>query len=207
MKQEWLEFLEQAGAEIDNNKVSHFGNPNRELRVLHTGLIMADLSHLGVISAYGDDASTFLQGQLTNDINQVDLQHSQLSAYCTPKGRILSNFRIFKRQQTYYLRLPQEQLENTLKRLQMFILMAKITMEDSTNALVHIGVSGPDADQQLQSLIPQIPDEPDAVSQCDGYTVIKLSGPHPRFEIYGELEPMTKLWQHLDVHAAPVGAD
>ena len=207
MKQEWLEFLEQAGAEIDNNKVSHFGNPDRELRVLHTGLVMADLSHLGLISAYGEEASNFLQGQLTNDIKQVDLEHSQLSAYCTPKGRILSNFRIFQRQQTYYLRLPQEQLENTLKRLQMFILMSKVTMEDSTDSLVHIGVSGPDADQQLQALVPQIPDQVDGVSQCEGYTVIKLAGHHPRFEIYGELEPISKLWQQLDVHAALVGAD
>lgn len=207
MKQEWLEFLEQAGAEIDSNRVSHFGNPTRELRVLHTGLVIADLSHLGLISAYGDDASSFLQGQLTNDIHQVDPEHSQLSAYCTPKGRILSNFRIFQRQQTCYLRLPQEQLESTLKRLQMFILMSKVTMEDSTDALVHIGVSGPDADQHLQSLIPQIPDELDGVSQFEGYTVIKLSGPHPRYEIYGELEAMKKLWQQLDVHAAPVGAD
>lgn len=207
MKQEWLEFLEQAGAEIDNNKVNHFGNPDSELRVLHTGLVMADLSHLGLISAYGDDASTFLQGQLTNDINQVDLEHSQLSAYCTPKGRILSNFRIFKRQETYYLRLPQEQLESSLKRLQMFILMSKITMEDSTDSLVHIGISGPDADKHLQQFIPQIPDQDDGVSQCNDYTVIKLAGPHPRFEVYGELEPMTHLWQHMDVHAAPIGAD
>ena len=207
MKQEWLEFLEQAGAEIDNNKVSHFGNPDSELRVLHTGLVMADLSHLGLISAYGEEATTFLQGQLTNDIKQVDLEHSQLSAYCTPKGRILSNFRIFKRKETYYLRLPQEQLESSLKRLQMFILMAKITMKDSTDALVHIGLSGPEADKHLQALIPEIPEQIDGVSQSNDYTVIKLAGPHPRYEIYGELEPMSKLWQHLDVHAAPVGAD
>ncbi|MCW8956858.1 MAG: folate-binding protein YgfZ [Gammaproteobacteria bacterium] len=207
MKQEWLEFLEQAGAEIDNNKVNHFGNPDSELRVLHTGLVMADLSHLGLISAYGDDAATFLQGQLTNDIKLVDLQHSQLSACCTPKGRILSNFRIFKRQETLYLRLPQEQLESSLKRLQMFILMSKVTMEDSTDSLVHIGLSGPDADQHLQQFIPEIPELVDGVSQCNDYTVIKLAGPHPRFEIYGELEPMSKLWQHLDVHAALVGAD
>ena len=206
MKPEWLEFLNNAGAEISDNTVLSFGNPEREQRMLHTGLIISDLSHLGLISVYGEDASTFLQGQLTNDIRDISLQHSQMSAYCTPKGRMLSNFRIFKREDTYYLRLPREQLEATLKRLHMFVLMSKATLEDSSDALVHFGVSGPNAEEHLGDMIDDLPKNADDVSQSNGYTVIRLAGLHPRFEIYGELDAMVNLWNHLDVHAAPAGA-
>ncbi|MCW9012920.1 MAG: folate-binding protein YgfZ [Gammaproteobacteria bacterium] len=206
MKPEWLDFLTNAGAEITDYTVNSFGNPERERQVTKTGLIICDLSHLGLISVYGDDAATFLQGQLTNDIRDVSLQHSQLSAYCTPKGRMLSNFRIFKREDTYYLRLPREQLETSLKRIHMFVLMSKATLEDSSDALVHIGVSGQNAEEHLAGMIPDLPKNIDDVTQCKGYTVIRLAGPHARFEIYGELEPMQALWNHLDVHAAPVGA-
>ena len=83
--------------------VGSFGNPERERRIAHTGDLFCDLSHFGIISAYGDDAAEFLQAQFTNDINQVDETHSQLSALCSPKGRMLCNFRIFRREQTYYL--------------------------------------------------------------------------------------------------------
>ena len=206
MKPEWQDFLKNAGAEIDDGTVISFGNTEREQRIINTGLVVCDLSHLGLISVYGDDAATFLQGQLTNDIRNVSLHHIQLSAYCTPKGRMLANFRIFKREDTYYLHLTQELLESTLKRIRMFILMSKVTMENSSNALVRFGVSGPTAIEHLGEAISDLPAQVDDVTQTDGYTVIRLPGIHPRFEIYGELEPMKELWGKLDVHAAPVGA-
>jgi len=206
MKAEWQNFLENAGAEIENRTVVSFGNIPREQRVIQNGLVMCDLSHLGLISVSGDDASDFLQGQLTNDIRDVSPQHSQLSAYCTPKGRVLSNFRIFKRNDIFYIRLPRSQLEETMKRLRMFVLMSKVNFEDNSDTLVHIGVSGPTAIEQLSTHIKDLPDQVDDATQCDGYTIIKLAGLHPRFEIVGELEDITNLWNKLDVHAAAVGA-
>jgi|GEM_PF-9629 len=206
MKPEWQEFLIDAGAELDTDCVTSFGNPDQEQRVIHTGLVMADLSHYGLIECYGDDTADFLQGQLTNDIRDVSPHHSQMSAYCTPKGRMLSNFRIFKRDQTIYLRLPRSLLEASLNRLKMFVLMARATLEDASDSLVRMGVSGPDATTRLAELIPKLPASVDDVSQSNGYTVIRIAGPHERYEIYGELEPMKALWTHMDVHAAPVGA-
>ncbi len=206
MKPEWQDFLKDAGAEIENNRVLSFGNINRERLVAHTGLTICDLSHMGLISVDGDDASDFLQGQLTNDIRDVSLQHSQLSAYCTHKGRMLANFRIFKREDSFYLRLPQPLLEPTLKRISMFILMSKVSIKDSSNALVGMGISGPEADQHLSGLLSPLPESVDDVSQINGYTVIRVPGVTPRYEVYGDLESIKTLWSHLDVHAAPVGA-
>lgn len=206
MKAEWQNFLENAGAEIENRSVVSFGNIPREQRVIQTGLVMCDLSHLGLISVSGEDASDFLQGQLTNDIRDVSPQHSQLSAYCTPKGRMLSNFRIFKRNDTFYLRLPRTLLEETIKRLRMFVLMSKVNFEDSSDTLVHMGVSGPTAIEQLSTHIKDLPEQVDDVTQSNGYTIIKLAGLHPRFEIYAELEAIQNLWNKLDVHVAAVGA-
>ena len=207
MKPEWLDFLNDAGAEIENNRVVSFGNIEREQRMIHSGLVICDLSHHGLISVDGEDAADFLQGQLTNDVRDVSPNHSQLSAYCTHKGRMLANFRVFKRGDSYYLCLPQSLLESTLKRISMFILMSKVSIKDGSNSLVRIGVSGPKADQQLGDLLSELPKETDDTCQTDGYTIIRCAGAMPRYEIYGELEPMKKLWGHLDVNAAPVGAD
>ena len=206
MKPDWEKILLDAGAIIENNCVSHYGNPEQERRIIHNGLLMCDLSHYGLIAAYGAEAATFLQGQLTNDIRDVSDQHSQLSAYCTPKGRMLANFRIFKREETIYLSLPQALLETTLKRLRMFLLMAKAKLEDASQALVGIGVSGPQIEKHLQSMQLTLPTAIDDVTQSQGYSIIRLGGPQPRFAIYGELNAITKLWSHLNVHAAPVGA-
>jgi len=206
MKAQWLDFLKDAGAEIEDNRVVSFGNLQREQRMIHTGLVMYDLSHHGLISVDGQDATDFLQGQLTNDVRDVSLQHSQLSAYCTHKGRMIANFRLFKRDESYFLRLPQALLEPILKRISMFILMANVIMKDSTDALVKMGVSGPKAHEQLADIIADLPQETDDATQTEGYTVIKCAGNLPRYEIYGELDAMKKLWGHLDVNAAPAGA-
>ncbi len=207
MKPAWLDFLKNAGAEIEHNKVQSFGNLERERRIVHTGLVICDLSHHGLISVDGEDAADFLQGQLTNDVRDVSLQHSQLSAYCTHKGRMLANFRLLKRNESYYLSLPQSLLESTLKRISMFILMAKVSIKDSSDAFVKMGLSGPEADKQLAELISDLPVETDDVTQVNGYTIIKCPGTLPRYEIIGELEDMKTLWGQLDVNAAPAGAD
>jgi len=207
MKPEWKSLLEDVGAEFTDNTVINYGNEERERRIITTGETLCDLSHLGLIAVYGEQASEFLQNMLSNDIHQVDKNHSQLNSLCTQKGRMLSNFRIFRRDETYYMRLPQDLLEPTLKRLKMFVLMSKATLEDASNALVRFGYAGPDADQELQSYLGAIPAEVDEVTEKSDVTVIRVPGTLPRFEIYGELEKMESLWNHLNVKAAPVGHD
>ena len=207
MKPEWKDFLNDAGAEFSNAKVDSFGNPEQERQIAHTGEILCDLSHYGLIAAYGEDAETFLQGQFTNDINNIDLTHSQLSSFCSPKGRMLANFRIFKRDETWYLSLPYELLETTLSRLRMFVMRSKVTLEDADDALVRFGLSGPKVAEQLKAITGSTPDNVDTVTQNKDYTIIRVAGIEPRFEVYGLLEGMTQLWQSLDVDAAPVGAN
>lgn len=206
MKPEWVDFLKQAGAEFENNQVASFGNIQREQRMVNTGLVLFDLSHHGLISVDGEDAADFLQGQLTNDVRDVSQQHSQLSAYCTHKGRMLANFRLFKRDDSFYLRLPQPLLESILKRISMFILMAKVSMKDSSDTLVKIGLSGPTSSEKLAELVSEVPNETDDVTQANGLTIIKCAGELPRYEIYGELEPVKTLWGKLDVNAGSAGA-
>ena len=206
MKQEWKEFLTNAGAEFDEECVATFGNPERERRIAHTGELFCDLSHFGIIATYGEDAVEFLQAQFTNDINQVDETHSQLSALCSPKGRMLCNFRIFRRENTYYLVLPYELLEAALSRLRMFVLRSRVTLEDASDALMGIGASGDKMVEHLGAITGNLPENVDESIEFKDYTIIRVAGTAPRYEIYGLLEPMKKLWQALDVHATPVGA-
>jgi len=80
----------------------------------------------------GEDAATFLQGQLTNDIYQVTNQHAIYSGFCNPKGRLIGFFIIIKFNESYLLILPRSILENIHKKLSMYILRSKVklTMQD-----------------------------------------------------------------------------
>ncbi|WJW76742.1 folate-binding protein YgfZ [Thiohalobacter sp. IOR34] len=206
MKAEWKTFLEAAGAEFDDTgKVGSYGSLKRELSVALTGNVFADLSHLALIAVHGEDAAEFLQGQLSNDIREVTPEHSQLSSYCNPKGRILATFRVFQRDGIYYLALPMELAEPILKRLQMFVLRAAVTLEEVTDTFVHIGVSGDDAPRELENLLDRLPQAVDEVVSQQLCTVLRIPGIHPRYEIYGPLDELKRLWDGLNVRFAPVG--
>ncbi len=205
MKPEWKTFLIDCGAEFEGDSLVSFGNPERERRIPPQGAILCDLSHFGLISVTGEDAEPFLQGQLTNDIHQVTDSLSQLSAYCTPQGRALATFFITKRQGTYYLSVARDLLEPTLKRLRMYVLRSKVSLEDASASLVHFGYAAPDGDKQLLEILGKAPANAYDTVQVHNLTIMRQPAPIPRFKILGELEDARKLWERLNVNAACVG--
>ncbi len=207
MKQEWTDFLINNGAEMEDCVLQHFGNPLRELKLASHGDILTDLSHTGLIAIRGDDAESYLQGQFTNDVRKVTDEHAQINGYCSPKGRLLCNFLIFKRHDSYFLRLPKELIESTIKRLKMFVLMSKVTIEDASEGQIHVGYSGPNAEKELSDLLEKVPQQDFDTVQSDELTLIRLPGINPRFEILGPLDDMKKLWDALNVRGAPVGSE
>lgn len=206
MNNEWKSFISQQGAHFANNRVSHFDGQSKYVDS-HTDNIVVDLSHYGLIKASGDDRVTFLHNQLTNDLKSLDINHSHLSGYCSPKGRMLALFRIFQRDNAYYLSLPGDTLEATLKRLRMFVLRSQVVLEDASDTLVHIGFAGPGSEIVLNSEFGQSPMSAGDVIHVDGLTIIRLPGEPARFEIFGPEPEMRELWLHLASNAIPAGAD
>lgn len=206
MKPEWKSFLIEQGAEFDGSILLHFGNPERERRIPPQGAVLCDLSHQGLISASGVDANTFLQGQLSNDINQVNAERAQISSYSSPKGRAYTTFEIMQRQGVYYLALSSDVLEAVLKRLRMFVMRSKVSLEDASESLVHFGYADPDGEQRLKTALGNYPKHVLDVVQVGNLTIVRQAASVPRFEIYGELDEARQLWNRLSVHAATVGA-
>jgi folate-binding protein YgfZ len=204
---EWRAFLARAGAVFEDDRVLHYGNPEVERRNTAIGDILTDLSHLAVLRAEGADAQSFLQGQLSNDINLVNETRAQLSSYCNAKGRMFAIFLIFRRpDNAYYLQLPAALAEPMLKRLRMFILRAKVKLEFADSGLGRIGLSGPNAETLLKNALGKTPVDIYDSFTNDDVTVVRLPGPHARFEMHASLTRLMSLWQSLSAKATPVGA-
>ncbi|MDH3947799.1 MAG: folate-binding protein [Gammaproteobacteria bacterium] len=207
MNTHWQNLLEQQGAKLNGDQVVGFGDSNAERQATASDHVIADLSHYGLIEAEGEEARDFLQNQFSNDLRLVTESQSQISAYCSPKGRMLAAFRIFQQGEKFYLRLPRSILEPTLKRLRMFIMRSKVTLEDASDKLASFGFAGPEAQQRLGEILDNIPTETNTVAENPGLSVIRLPDPTPRFEIHGEPDAAIALWNHLAQQATPVGAD
>ncbi|WP_019560753.1 MULTISPECIES: folate-binding protein YgfZ [Caldimonas] len=89
------------------------------------------LPHLGVIHASGEDAASFLHGQLTQDIVHLPRGEARLAGYCSPKGRLLATFVVWREaDDRIALVCSADLLASTLKRLSMFVLRAKVQLSD-----------------------------------------------------------------------------
>ena len=209
MKAAWKEFLIDNGAEFEAEKLVSFGNPRRENSIPPQGSVLSDLSNRGIIEIHGEDAESFLQNQFTNDVHRVTETTHQLSAWCSPKGRVIANFRLFKRADNYYLTLPADLVDTVLKKLRMYIMMSKVTLESVSDSLVHFGYAGEYAEKDLKTILGDdlVPMEDNQTIQYGNLSILRLSGTVPRFEIIGEYEDAKNLWKHCNVRAAPVSSN
>lgn len=164
---------------------------------------ICDLSHFGLLRISGTDSRPFLQGQLTNDVNQVTPELAQLSSYCSPKGRMLGSFWIFQRGDDLFLQLPEAVKPTILKRLQMFVLRSDVRLEDVSDRLARFGLCGDCA----SGLLPFAPADEKATQSRDDITVIRMPGAMPRFEVIGPPERLAPLWSDGRRSAQQVNLD
>lgn len=198
MNQTWLEFLHTQNAHIHNSSISDFGDPAQELGAIDDGMVIADLGHYGLVEIAGEDAADFMQNQFTNDAREVTDSTSQLSNYCSPKGRILASFRLFKWKQCYYLRMPQDTIPATIKRLRMFVLRSKVTINDVSESFSCLGVAGKGCAEQLKAAgMDTLPSSVNEVHASENLLVIRLPGTTERYEIHGSTDVLIELWTKL----------
>jgi folate-binding protein YgfZ len=101
------------------------------------------LPHHGVIRVVGDDAASFLQGQLTQDFALLGPSQARLAAFCSAKGRMQASFIGLQRTPTDILLVcSRDILAPTLKRLSMFVLRAKAKLTDATAEFALFGLCG-----------------------------------------------------------------
>ncbi len=101
------------------------------------------LDYLTLVKIEGNDAESFLQGQLTNDLHLLKEHFGQLNAYCTPKGRALAIFQLFRDKNCFWMLIPDSISDGILKRLKMYVMRSKVsfTIQDTNRYIGAIGKS------------------------------------------------------------------
>ncbi len=115
----------------------------------------ARLADWGVIRALGEDAATFLHGQMTQDFEHLGASEARLAGYCSPKGRLLASFVAWRpTPDEVLLACSAELLLATLKRLSMFVLRAKCKLSDASAEQPLWGLAGDAAQHALGASAP-----------------------------------------------------
>ena len=91
---------------------------------------------------FGSDCQKFLQSQLSNDIsllekisdqNEIVRNQTQLTAYCNPKGRVISLMKICRKSNDeYFIIAPASLMEIIKKRFTLYKLRADVHFSDES---------------------------------------------------------------------------
>jgi hypothetical protein len=200
----WQDFLIERGARIEADTVGHFGDVPAELRAASDGGSVCPLLHLGLIACNGEDAQTFLHGQLSNDVKALTPERSEYAVYCSAKGRMLANFLLWREDQSYYLQLSRSLLPAMQKRLAMYIMRSKVKLADASESRLTLGLAGSAAASALQELFSVLPQQAHEVVR-DPANGILIALPGKRFQLIAEIETAKRLWHKLAATLTPVG--
>jgi hypothetical protein len=109
--------------------------------------LVARLDHLGTLRFSGVDAETFLQGQLTCDVAEIRLNSSSYGAYCSPKGRMLASFLLWRDDHGFAMVLSRELAATMHKQISRFVLRSKVKIEDTSDSTTLVGAIGVPAER------------------------------------------------------------
>ena len=200
----WLDFLKQQGAQFDadGTELLGFGAAPQDLESF-----MAPLTGLGLIGVAGDDAASFLHSQLTNDVEHLDTSAARLAGYCSPKGRLLASFLMWRNPESIFLQLPRPLQAAVQKRLQMFVMRAKAKLSDQGANTAIIGLVGPAAHNALAEWYPVLPAGPYAKIDNANGALIRLADAagSARYQWITTPEIAIAAWPKLNQHLTPTG--
>ncbi len=110
-----------------------------------------------ILRIIGDDRISFLQGIVTNDITKLADDKIQFAALLSPQGKILHDMFVIHVDSAILLDTQTAYKETLLKRLMMYKLRAKVTIEELAPEAAAALITTPLADPRHPELPPYSP--------------------------------------------------
>ena len=158
------------------------------------------LSDWQLVKVSGTDNRTFLQGQVTADINHLNEHTALFAAHCDAKGRMWSNLILFQRGADIFYIVRKTVAEKQIAALKKYAVFSKVTIEP----VVDLNLIGLENNAIEQSIIAELGDN--SCITKDDITYIKIPLPEMRLiKVSNEPLPtdsqIADHWLKLDLEA------
>lgn len=153
----------------------------------------------GILYIEGAEATSYLNSQLSSDIEALDPQASLLTSYSDPRGRVLAVPRLLPRGDgAWCLVLDRGLIEPVAAQLRKFALRAQVTFSDYSADWRILGIAGDDTAAQLRASCGALPEQPNG--HCltdDGLSIYRLPDAAPRWQVCGPAAAIAQLETQL----------
>ena len=114
-------------------------------RALTEGCGVVDRSERGKLALTGPDAKTFLQGQVTNDVEGLEPGRGCYAALLTHKGKMLGDLRVLDLGDELLLDTERSALQELFNMIRRFKLGSDVELHKRTLEMGLLSLIGPDA--------------------------------------------------------------
>lgn len=123
-----------------------------------------------VVHVRGDDARSWLNGQVSHDVSKLSGDVAQYALALTVKGRVVSDLWALQDEEGMAIVLPAARVESALARFEQYIIMEDVELSADPD-LVVVTVQGPRASEVLSSLPAELRRYPCARLASTGFDV------------------------------------
>jgi len=154
------EFHQVAGAvfgEVNGQEaVAHYGDWLAEYKALREGAGVLDLSFRGRLCLLGADAQRFLNGQVTNNVKDLQIGEGCYAALVSAKGRLQSDLNIYRLENEMLLDFEPGFSELVSQRLEKFVIAEDVQIIDVSAQYGLLGLRGPKVAEVVAVLSPRL---------------------------------------------------
>jgi folate-binding protein YgfZ len=163
---------------------------------------LCDLPDFSLLYVGGDDATDFLQNQLSNDIRKTSPELSQFSSLSTAKGRMIATFRVIAIDGGYILFLPSSNLTTLQQKLQTAVLRSKVVIADISDSFSRFSIT---LDETAEGPLDKLPPQVDQVYQSNSLIIVNIPAAQSRkrYLVLGNnADESIELWNQLSASLA-----
>jgi folate-binding protein YgfZ len=126
--------------------MTSLATPTAEYRAITEGCGLVDRSERGKLALTGADAKSFLQGQVTNDIEALTPGSGCYAAFLTPKGKMLGDVRVLDAAEELLLDTERVSLQALFSMIRRFSIGYDVQLHKRTLERGLLSLLGPEAD-------------------------------------------------------------
>jgi folate-binding protein YgfZ len=169
------------------------------------------LSSIGVIQLTGEEKVSYLQGQVTADINQLTDNKALLACHCDFKGKVWSVFYTLVWQDSILLVTHRSVLDKCLSELNKYGVFAKVEITDQSDKWLITGGCGESFEKAITELFGELPSGDRKLLSNDFGLVMSVDQPEQRYlllqpndvekQLPHDLADDNDLWEIADIKA------
>lgn len=175
------DFLRAQSAEITEGEypvVWHFGNPEEEYRAAQESAVLFDQCQRTKISASGKEASSFLNGLLTNEVARLPVLSGCETFLTTHKARVVAHGFVSRLsiddEDTFRIDTAPALRSILMTQLDHHLISEIVDLEDITEQYGLVHLFGPKATEILNGLFKQDMPELKNYQMIDGFTTEEI---------------------------------